>query len=118
MNADRKLLRFVVYFECSLSKNMKNEDGGIQDLSMSGIQFKMRQRLIRKFKKAGATSEEKAVTFIEAKLDLPEQYWLDYFAGNFLGCIKKTRDHRYYIQNTLPCDFCRLRQTTVNPLQG
>ena len=64
---------------------------------MSGIQFKMQNRLIRKFEKAGATSEEKAVTFAEANLDLPEQYWLAYFAGTFLGKIKKTKDHRYYI---------------------
>jgi len=64
---------------------------------MSGIQFKMRQRLIRKFRKAGAISEENAVTFVEAELDLQEQYWLDYFAGTFLGAIKKTRDHRYFI---------------------
>ncbi len=64
---------------------------------MSGIQFKMRQRLIRKFEKVGAISEETAVTFIEAKLDLSEQYWLSYFAGSFLGSIKKTKDHRYYI---------------------
>jgi hypothetical protein len=66
-------------------------------LSLSGIQFKMRQRLIRKFKQAGATSEEKAVTFIEADLDFQEQCWLDYFAGSFLGNIKKTRDRRYYL---------------------
>jgi hypothetical protein len=64
---------------------------------MSGIQFKMHQRIIHKFKKAGATSWDKAVTFDEANLDLQEQYWLDYFAGIFLGRIKKTRDHRYYI---------------------
>jgi len=64
---------------------------------MSGIQFKMKQRLIRKLEKAGATSEEKAVTVEEAKLDLLEQYWLDYFAGSFLGNIKKTRDRRYYL---------------------
>ena len=64
---------------------------------MSGIQFKMRQRLIRKFKQAGASSEEKAVTFIEADLDFQEQCWLDYFAGSFLGSIKKTKDHRYYL---------------------
>jgi len=66
-------------------------------LSMSGIQYKMQQRLIRKFERAGATSEEKAVTFVEANLDVQEQYWLDYFAGEFLGNIKKTSDHRYYI---------------------
>jgi len=57
----------------------------------------MRQRLIHKFEKAGATSEEKAVTFIEADLDFQEQCWLDYFAGSFLGNIKKTRDRRYYL---------------------
>ena len=64
---------------------------------MSGIQFKMHQRLIHKFEKAGAISEARAVTFDEANLDLQEQYWLNYFAGIFLGRIKKTRDHRYYI---------------------
>jgi hypothetical protein len=52
---------------------------------------------MRKFEKAGATSEENAVTFEEAHLDEQEQYWLDYFAGSFLGSIKKTSDHRYYI---------------------
>ena len=66
-------------------------------MSMSGIQFKIQSRLIRKFEKAGATSEEKAVTYQEAKLDVQEQYWLDYFAGSFLGSIKKTKNHRYYI---------------------
>ena len=70
---------------------------GSKDLSMSGIQFEMQNRIIRKFEKAGATSEEKAVTFEEAKLDTAEQYWLDYFAGVFLGKIKKTENHRYYI---------------------
>ena len=64
---------------------------------MSGIQFKMQQRLIRKLEKAGATCIEKAVTFEEAKLDVQEQYWLNYFAGSFLGSIKKTKDHLYYI---------------------
>lgn len=66
-------------------------------MSMAGIQFKMEQQLIRKFKQAGATSEEQAVTFEEAKLDMEEYCWLDYFAGTFLGSIKKTRDHRYYL---------------------
>jgi hypothetical protein len=64
---------------------------------MSGIQFKMEQRLIRKFKQAGATSEKKAVTLEEAKLDMQEYCWLEYFAGTFLGRIKKTRDQRYYL---------------------
>jgi hypothetical protein len=64
---------------------------------MSGIQFKMQDRLIRKFEKVGATCLENAVTFKEAKLDNQEQYWLDYFAGVFLGKIKKTKNHRYYV---------------------
>ena len=66
---------------------------------MYGLQFKMENRLIRKFEKAGATSIEKAVTFEEAKLDDHEQYWLDYFAGVFLGKIKKAENNRYYIMN-------------------
>ena len=64
---------------------------------MSGIQFEMQNRLVRKFEKAGATSNEKAVTFEEAKLDEHEQVWLDYFAGVFLGKIKKAENHRYYV---------------------
>ena len=57
----------------------------------------MRHKLIRKFEKAGATSEENAVTFQEANLDTQEQYWLDYFAGVFLGKIKKTENNLYYV---------------------
>ena len=59
----------------------------------------MRQRLIRRFEKVGAISEETAVTIEGAKLDMQEQGWLDYFAGSFLGSIKKTVDHRYYRDN-------------------
>ena len=66
-------------------------------MSLSGIQFNMEQQLIRKFSKAGAISKEKAVTYEEAELDMQEYCWLEYFAGTFLGRIKKTRDHRYYI---------------------
>jgi hypothetical protein len=57
----------------------------------------MQQRLVRKFEKAGAISAEKAVTFQEAKLDVQEQYWLNYFAGVFLGKIKKAENSRYYV---------------------
>jgi len=64
---------------------------------MSGMQYKMKQRLIRKFEKAGAFSVETAVTLKEAQLDFQEECWLDYFAGSFLGSIKKTTDHRYYL---------------------
>lgn len=70
---------------------------GKKDLSTYGIQFAMRHKLIRKFEKAGATSEENAVTFQEANLDTQEQYWLDYFAGVFLGKIKKTENNLYYV---------------------
>ena len=66
---------------------------------MSGIEFKMRQRIIRRFEKVGAISKKTAVPFIEANLDLQEQYWLPYFGGSFLGSIKKTSDHLYYIKN-------------------
>ncbi len=57
----------------------------------------MRYRIVSKIMKAGATSKEKAVTIEGADLDLVEQQWLDYFAGTFLGEIKKTEDKRYYI---------------------
>jgi hypothetical protein len=66
-------------------------------LSLSGLQFKMRYKIISKLKKAKATSKEKAVTVEEAELGLQEQKWLDYFAGAFLGKIKKTEDKRFYI---------------------
>ena len=57
----------------------------------------MKGRIISKIKKAGATSKNKAVTIEEAELDLQEQHWLNYFAGAFLGEIKKTADKRYYV---------------------
>ena len=66
-------------------------------MSLSGIQFRMRHRIISRIEKAGATSKEKAVTIEEAELDLQEQEWLSYFAGGFLSTIKKTEDKRYYI---------------------
>ena len=66
----------------------------------SGIQYKMRQRLIRKFEDVGAISKKTAVSFIDAKLDLQEQYWLPYFGGSFIASIKKpTDDKLYYIKN-------------------
>jgi hypothetical protein len=57
----------------------------------------MHQQIIRKFKKVGAISEETAVTIEGADLDFSEYCWLPYFAGTFLGRIKKTEDHRYYL---------------------
>ncbi len=66
-------------------------------MSLSGIQFRMNYRIISKFRKAGATSIDKAVTVEEADLDLQEQQWLDYFTGMFLDGVRKTEDERYYI---------------------
>ena len=57
----------------------------------------MRQRIVNKLEKAGATSREKAVTIEEADLDLQEQQGLGYFAGAFLGEVKKTEDKRYFV---------------------
>ena len=70
--------------------------GEIKKLSMSGIEFKMRQRIIRKFEEVGAISKKTAVTVMEANLDLQEQYWLPYLVGNLPGSILKTGDNRYY----------------------
>ena len=67
-------------------------------MSVSGIEFWMRQRIIRRFEKVGAISKKTAVPFVDAKLDLQEQYWLPYFGGSFLGSIKK-KDHLYYLKN-------------------
>jgi len=57
----------------------------------------MRFRILSKIEKVRATSIAEAVTVEEAGLDLQEQAWLNYFAGAFLGKIKKTEDHRYYV---------------------
>ena len=67
-------------------------------MSLSGFQFKMQYKILNKLRKAGALSKDSAVTIGEAELDMQEQMWLDYFAGAFLGKIKKTEDQRYYIQ--------------------
>ena len=67
-------------------------------MSLSGFQFKMHYKILNKLRKAGAVSEDSAVTIGEADLDYQEQMWLDYFAGVFLGKIKKTEDRRYYVR--------------------
>jgi hypothetical protein len=66
-------------------------------LSLSGFQFKIHYKILHKLKKAGAISKKKAVTIGEADLNPQEQLWVDYFAGAFLGKIKKTDDKKYYI---------------------
>ena len=57
----------------------------------------MHYKILHKLRKAGAVSQDSAVTIGEAELDQQEQMWLDYFAGVFLGKIKKTKNHLYYI---------------------
>lgn len=64
---------------------------------LSGIQFKMRQRIVNRLEKVGATSRQKAVTVEEAKFDLYELEWLNYVAGGFLSKVKKTKDQLYYV---------------------
>ena len=66
-------------------------------MSAYGLQFEMEHKLVRKFKKAGATSFETALSEEDANLNVHEQFWLGYFAGIFLGKIKKTQNHRYYV---------------------
>lgn len=66
-------------------------------MSSFGLEFEMQHRLIRKLEKAGATSFETAVSFEEANLNDQEEYWLSYFAGSFLGKIKKTENQLYYV---------------------
>ena len=70
---------------------------GVHCLSLSGFQFKIRYKILHKLRKAGALSKAEAVTINEADLDIQEQMWIDYFAGAFLGKIKKTGDNRYYV---------------------
>lgn len=67
-------------------------------MAMSGIQFKMKQKIIHKLEKAGAVSLEKAVTIEQANMDVVEESWLHYFAGEYLGQIKKTENNRYYTE--------------------
>ena len=67
-------------------------------MAMSGIQYKMQQRIIHKLEKAGATSKDKAVTINEASMNMVEESWLHYFAGDYLGQIRKTENHRYYTE--------------------
>ena len=67
-------------------------------MAMSGIQFKMQQKIIHKLERAGATSKEKAVTIEQASMDIVEESWLDYFAGDYLGQIIKTENSKYYTQ--------------------
>ena len=66
-------------------------------MSTYGFEFEMQHKITRKLEKAGAICIEKAITSEDAKLNEQEEYWLGYFAGVFLGKIKKTKSHLYYI---------------------
>jgi hypothetical protein len=57
----------------------------------------MRHKIIDKLKNAGAISRKNAVNCTQAELDPQEIYWLNYFAGVFLGKIKKTKNNLYYL---------------------
>lgn len=74
-------------------------------MSKYGIQFVMQGKLVKKLAKAGATSSEKAIMIEEAGFDDVEEHWLNYFAGDFLGKIKKTETNRYYIGNLYSPDY-------------
>ena len=66
-------------------------------MAVSGVQFKMRYKIISRLKKAGATSKQDALPVEKIGFDLQERHWLNYFAGAFMGAIQKTPDHRYYV---------------------
>jgi len=65
---------------------------------MFGIEFKMRQRIIRKFEEVGAISKKTAVQFTAANLDLQEKFWLPYFGGSFIASITKPAGQLYYFK--------------------
>ena len=67
-------------------------------MSTFGIEYKMRQRIIRKFEEVGAVSKKTAVKFVTANLDVQEQFWLPYFGGSFIASIKKPAGQLYYIK--------------------
>ena len=71
--------------------------GNLSRSGLSGFNFVMQHSIVVKLKKVGATSKAKAVTIEEAEFNSQEQHWLPYFAGVFLGEIKKTDDKRYYV---------------------
>ena len=64
--------------------------------NVSATFLKMEQSIRAKLLLVGATSIEKAVTWEEADLDIPEQNWLNYVAGGLFSCVKKTRNKLYY----------------------
>jgi len=48
------------------------------------LEFEIENKIFQKFKEAGAISEDSAVSEEAAKLDIHEQFWLEYFNDIFL----------------------------------
>ena len=64
---------------------------------VSGVLYSMEERIRTKLIKAGATSQEKAVTSQEARLDQQEENWIHYIAGGLFAQVKKTAANHYYV---------------------
>lgn len=64
---------------------------------VSGTLFSMEERIKIKLIKAGATSQEKAVTAQDAHLDMQEGNWVHYIAGGLFANVKKTATNLYYV---------------------
>jgi len=64
---------------------------------VSGTLFSMEERITAKLVKAGATSQEKAVTAEEANFDGQESNWIHYIAGGLFANVKKTAANLYYV---------------------
>ncbi|MDH4242079.1 MAG: hypothetical protein OEW48_21160 [Phycisphaerae bacterium] len=60
--------------------------------------LKMQNEIMDKLVAVKATSEERAVTVEEARLELQEQNWLPYVAGGLFAKVKKTKNNRYYVR--------------------
>jgi hypothetical protein len=71
-------------------------NGDVLYLFVSKIELKMRERIIKKIKNAGADSKRNVVSVDVAEFDLQEQYWLPYLAAIFKDSIKMTSNSRYY----------------------
>ena len=70
VNVDKKTCRVLPVILGVLLWNNGKKEGVDYYLTMSKIEFKMRQRIIRKFEEVGAISKKIAVTFVAANLDL------------------------------------------------
>ena len=64
---------------------------------VSGTLFSMEERIRVKLLKAGATSQQKAVSAQDADLDMQEGNWIHYIAGGLFAGVKKTAANLYYV---------------------